>query len=169
MEAFLTLLGVVIGAVITLVIFRIDRKDKFRFAAIERRLEAHQEAFKFWYELLSVIHKPGENKVKQDVLNEAYDFWENNALFLEKRTRKNFREAINIVSFYHGDLIYEREATEPEDKRKAKQRYIENWYYFMDLIDIIQQEVELEPLKPEIKVSPEGEQKPQNRNLKSKR
>ncbi len=113
MQALLTLLGIFVGAFITLLVQMFDRKDKYRLIAIEKRLEAHQRAFILWFELLNVIHKPDGTTEKTDVINRANDFWVNNALYLEKNTRHDFREAANIVAFYKQDLEFARTETDP--------------------------------------------------------
>lgn len=157
MEALLTLLGIFVGAFITLLIQKYDRIDKFRLVVIEKRMQAHQEAFVKWFELLEVIHKNDEDEDKINTIQSANNFWKNNALYLEKNTREGFRQGINIVSFYKKDLFYAREEKDPDEKRLAKERYMNNWDSFIRLIDTIQSEVELEPIKPSVKVTPEGE------------
>ena len=115
-----TILGGFIGSLITYVIFKLERKDKFRMVAIEKRLATHQEAFKLWDKLLHVIHLNDEEKIK--TLNDAREFWFNNSLYLEKETRKRFLEAIGIVEFYKDKLEIYRE--EKDKKLKKKKRKI---------------------------------------------
>jgi len=57
-EAIVGFVGAILGVGLTLIYqwftFRLQRKDQFRLAALDKRLEKHQEAFTLWHELLSV-------------------------------------------------------------------------------------------------------------------
>ena len=92
------ILAVLIGAAIPLITlwfqskekrkyFELERKEKFKLVAIERRLEAHQQAIKQWEILQSVIHKPDEEE-KSIIISGVRDFWLNSCLYLEKETRE---------------------------------------------------------------------------------
>jgi hypothetical protein len=150
-----TIIGGLVGSFITYIIFKLERKDKFRMVAIEKRLTAHQEAFKLWDKLLHVIHFDDEAKIK--TVNEAREFWYNNSLFLEKGTREKFSESIYIVDFYHQKLEMYKSETNPKIKLKLKNEFMSDWNNFMKLPEYIQKEVELEPIKPIVKENPEGE------------
>jgi len=163
------ILAILIGAAIPLITlwlqskekrkyFELERKEKFKLVAIDRRIETHQQVFLRWHKLLSVIHKSDDDEVKNDILNECSTFWKNNALYLEKNTREGFRRAVNIVSFYTTHLEIAKEESEKSAKEKAKQIYMDDWNYFMNLFNVIQQEVALEPIKPEEDKTPEGEE-----------
>jgi hypothetical protein len=149
-----TILGGFIGSFITYVIFKLERKDKFRMVAIEKRLAAHQEAFKLWDNLLQVIHLNDEEKIK--TLNNAREFWFNNSLYLEKETRKRFLEAIGIVEFYKDKLEIYREEKDKKLKEQKKKDYLSDWERMMKLPEYIAKEVELEPVKPIVDKGPEG-------------
>lgn len=70
------ILAILIGAAIPLITlwlqskekrkyFELERKEKFKLVAIDKRIEAHQQALKQWSILQSVIHKKdGEEKQK---------------------------------------------------------------------------------------------------------
>lgn len=168
MEALYTLIGVLFGSIITYLIFRTERKDKltqaskerqdkFRLVAIEKRLEAHQRALKLWYELKTVIHSPDGDQHKTEVLEAARNFWYENSLYLEKQTRHKFQDAFWIVSNYKMWLEMRREYDDPKEKEKHTKFYTDQWNEFHKLFEIIQKEVELEPIKPEEDKTPEGE------------
>ena len=79
--------------------FELERKDKYKMVAIEKRLEAHQKAMYYWYKLLNILYD--KDKVKRDdLIHKATEFLYNNALYLEKETRENFPMFIVSVKFY---------------------------------------------------------------------
>ena len=154
MNALLTLLGIFIGAFITLFVQWYDQKTKFRLVAIEKRLQTHQEAFSWWYKLIWVIHSPSD--VRIPVLTEARNFWLNKCLFLERKTRKEFDIVIKLVDGYSDKLQYGKETSDPVEKDKIRQDFMNDWNRIFDLPRYIQSEVELEPIVPDLKISAEG-------------
>lgn len=154
MEALLTLLGIFVGAFITLFIQWYDQKVKFRLVAIEKRLQAHQEAFALWYKLIWVIHSPSEDRIK--VISEARDFWLNNGLYLEKKTRKEFDIIIKLVDGYSDKLQFAKITSDTKEKEIIRQDYLGDWNRIFQLPKLIQSEVELEPIVPDLKISAEG-------------
>ena len=136
--------------------FELERKEKFKLVAIEKRLEAHQQAISQWEILQSVIHKPdGEEKSK--IISGVRGFWLNNCLYLEKETREKLKEAIWIVSSYKMWLEMYKEMDPGKEKEDHKKFFLGCWNDFHKLFEIIQKEVELEPIKPEEDKTPEGE------------
>jgi hypothetical protein len=63
----LALIGSLIGYLISNKHFKTNRTDKYVFAALDKKLAAHQEAFDLSYELTSIAH---------DETNEKYDYIE---------------------------------------------------------------------------------------------
>ena len=167
MEAWFSLIGFVLGSLITVIIFRIERKDrlkissqeckdKFKLVAIEKRLEAHQQALAYWYKMIKYVHKKNTlEKIK--ILDEAKEFWYHNSLYLEKETRKRFLDCINIVSSYNDKLYSYKTSIIDDIKEKLKNEYMNDWNDLMKLPEIIQKEVELEPIKPLEEFTPEGD------------
>lgn len=137
--------------------FELERKEKLKLVAIDKRLEAHQLAFKQWFDLKSVIHSPDGDPHKIEVLNSARDFWCSNSLYLEKQTRAKFQEAFGIVSNYKMWLDLWRGMEPGKEKEEHYEFYMAQWNDFHKLFEIIQKEVELEPIKPEEDKTPEGE------------
>jgi hypothetical protein len=79
-------------------------KHQLRLAAVERRLQAHQEAFTLWRNLLSTIHT-------EDVRSEASkcsEWWNKNCLYLEPTAREAFANAYHAASD-HSSLLSARE------------------------------------------------------------
>jgi hypothetical protein len=153
MKTYLTLLGIFVGAFLTLLIQWFDRKDKFRLVAIEKRLQTHQEAFAWWYKLIWVIHSPSDERIP--VISEVRNFWINNCLYLEKNTRKEFDIVINLVNGYSDKLQQAKITLDAVEKDKIRLDYLGNWDRIVQLPKLIQSEVELEPIVPDIKITPE--------------
>jgi hypothetical protein len=132
--------------------------------AAEKRYEAHQKAFKIWYDLYSVIHTNDEDENKLNIIKAARKFWIENALYLEKRTREDFYEAILIVSFYKFWMQVAHEEQDLENKRKEMKDYREKWNFFIKVNETIQIEVDLPPLKPSINIDEDGNKIDKNIN-----
>lgn len=62
---------------------------ELRFAAVDRRLQAHQEAFSRWRKLIANIHKEDIGPVAV----ECQTWWNDNALYLEPEVRNAFNRA----------------------------------------------------------------------------
>jgi len=159
LPAIFTLLGVAMGSLITMYVssknreqtknlFSLERKDKFRMIAIEKRLEAHQKALSYWYELRDIIHEPNEEK-RNDILEKAHNFWINNCLYLEKETQKRFSEAILIVKQHKTNLQIMRQEKDEKNRKEFMDNINNNWNRFNDLYDFIFSEIELVPIKSE--------------------
>jgi len=163
------IIALIIGAAIPIIIqyiqtkekekyFELERKEKFKLVAIEKRIEAHQQALKYWELLRSVIHKPDEDVEKQKIITAANKFWIDFSLYLEKETRLKFKEAIWIVSFYKLWVDNYRDMDNGEKKEEEKKYYMARWSDFHKLFEVIQKEVELEPIKAIVDKTPEGEE-----------
>jgi hypothetical protein len=61
-------------------------RHQLRLAAIDRRLEVHQEAFTLWRELMSVMH----SKDVDEVAKKCGDWWGKNCVYLEEGVRESF-------------------------------------------------------------------------------
>jgi hypothetical protein len=146
--------------------FELERKEKLKMVAIDKRLETHQQALKQWYSLKAVIHASDDDPHKTKILEAARDFWYSNSLYLEKQTRAKFQEAFGIVSNYKMWLEMGHEMQPGKEKDKHTKFYLGYWDEFHNLFEIIQKEVELEPIKPEEDKTPEGE--PVNKEIEKR-
>jgi len=162
------IIAILIGAAIPLITiwfqskekrkyFELERTEKMKTIVIEKRLEAHQQALRQWEVMQSVIHIP-DGFGKSEILSKVREFWLNNCIYLEKETRKKFKEALWIVSSYKMWLEMYREMQPGKEKEEYKKFYMGCWNDFHKLFEIIQKEVELEPIKPEEDKTPEGEE-----------
>lgn len=150
----LPLLTLIIGATIPLLTLHLDRKDKFRLVAIEKRIQAHQEAFSIWYKLIWIIHSSTDERMH--VISEARKFWLENCLYLEKNTRKEFDIVIRLVDGYSLKLQIAKEEKDPNEKEELRQDYRNDWKRISDLPNYIQSEVELKPIVLDLNISAEG-------------
>ena len=82
-------------------------RHQLRLAAVDRRLQAHQEAFTCWRRLMAVTHT---NEVGI-VVNECQDWWENNCIYLEPKVRESFLQAYSAAG-NHNQLVRDRAEAE---------------------------------------------------------
>jgi hypothetical protein len=73
-------------------------RHQLRIAAIDKRLEVHQEAFTLWHELLSKTHT---EEVGECVMK-CQKWWINNCLYLEPEVREAFSTAYHSASAHQG-------------------------------------------------------------------
>lgn len=160
------IIAILIGAAIPLIIqkiqsrekrkfFELERKDKFRMAAVEKRLDAHQKAYAFCMHSFEVMFSHNEEEV-QRVFQEGQTLMENYSLYLENGTRKKMVEALGFLRAYCPKEKYISEFEPPERKKEIDRFHKESQKVF-DLAIIIQKEVELEPIS--LKYNTESETK----------
>ncbi|MCH6559702.1 hypothetical protein IH799_05025, partial [candidate division KSB1 bacterium] len=68
---------------------RLRQEHQFRLAAIDRRLEVHQEAFALWNQLLHTA----DTDAGWETALECQVWWYNHCLYLEPGAREAFRRA----------------------------------------------------------------------------
>ena len=100
----------------------IDRKDRFRLAALDKRLAAHQEAYKIAVNLYWTTHDKGN--IHTNAQNEYSEFWNNNCLYLTQEAR----EALWQSSISHRDYdiflkIYHDDPNDPTAKKDLNERF----------------------------------------------
>lgn len=61
--------------------------NQLRLSALEKRFEAHQQAYTLWRNLVSCVHQ--EDKIHGAVI-ECQEWWEKNCLYLESEVRRAF-------------------------------------------------------------------------------
>jgi hypothetical protein len=93
-----TLLGVGISTGVQLVISNRERADKFKLAALEKRLEVHQKAFSLWYDLMWSVNK---DEARDEMVKKCDDFWKTHCLYLDEKSREAFRTATIAAPFVH--------------------------------------------------------------------
>lgn len=116
----------------SIVLEELKNKNQLRLAAIDRRLEAHQEAFVLWRKLISYAHTDEIGKV----VLECQDWWEKNCLYLEPAVRESFSDSYS-AAHTHNVLLQNRNDSE---------RVQENWNRIIKSGDIILQAAQLPAL-----------------------
>lgn len=79
-------------------------RHQLRLAAVDRRLQAHQEAFTLWRRLRSSIHTENVDSV----VLECQDWWNKNCLYLSAEAREAFLDAY-FAAGNHAALVQSRD------------------------------------------------------------
>lgn len=112
-------------------------KNQLRLAALDRRLQAHQEAYTLWLKLLRNTHK---HEQLWPIVTECQDWRDKNCLYLSSDARVGFKHAI-ICACDHKSHI------EARDVQIIKK----NWADILSAGDAILKGAELPPLSLEEK------------------
>ena len=121
-----TIGGIIIGAILTWITNYLkekrDRKDRYFFALLDKRVNVYQQAFVKVEKLKRVVH--GDEDTRIEVVNEARGWFDDNNLYLEPKLRKEFDNTISEVSGYYDQLEDYRATgrTEGWDAKKTKQK-----------------------------------------------
>jgi len=108
---------------------------QLRFAAIDRRLQAHQEAFTLWRKLLATAHTKDAGRTAM----ECQTWWERHCLYLEPTVRQAFVAAYNAAGEHR---LYLEDRSNPDVVR-------ENWRTITQFPAILFAAVQLPTLTPE--------------------
>jgi hypothetical protein len=128
----------------------LERRQRMQLAALDRRLEAHQSAFRLWRKLLGAVHD--RDRIGSVVI-ECQEFWESNCLYLDAEVRKAFAIAYSAAND-HGMLL-----SGPRTEG-SKQTIMENWKTVTDAGNKILAAVDLPPLSGQERDALERLQKP---------
>jgi len=91
------LVGIVVGWLGTWFISERQRNTAFRMAALDRRLEIHQEAYRLWHEMVSAFHDP---KKGPETAARCQQWWFDNCLYLDAKSRKEFFQCAREACLY---------------------------------------------------------------------
>jgi len=93
-EALVVFLGVLVGSIITsfgqYLMSEANMRQQLRIAALDKRLQAAQEAMTLWHRLCDVSEK---GKDELDVLHDCKEWWDTNSLYLTAEARNAFYKA----------------------------------------------------------------------------
>lgn len=105
--------------------------QQLRMAALDRRLDIHQRAYKLWTELVSAdIRNKGEIQAKSE---ECQNWWYENNLYLEPKVREAFKKAY-MAAFHHPLFI---------EQRLSSEEIKDNWSKVHKLGKIIEEAITL--------------------------
>ena len=130
--------------------FELERKDKYKLVAIEKRLEVHQQAYARWLEMKRAASIM-DNVQRLEIINTARAFWTNNNLYLEPKTRKGFAKVIGYVIANYTRFEILKDPKNLSNTWEIEKEIEENLKFIEQFGDIIQQDVQLEPLRLEDK------------------
>lgn len=80
-----------------LLVERYRTHSQFQMACLDRRLQAHQEAFIFWSRLM----KPSSDEKFKEAHHEASIWWDRNCLYLDPVVQQAFLRAISGAMIHH--------------------------------------------------------------------
>lgn len=116
-----------------LIIEQGSRRHQLRLAALDKRLEAHQEAYYLWRELIHTAHD--RSKIFEVVLK-CQEWWEKNCLFLDATVREAFNKAY-VAANTHKDFV---------DSHSNPDLVRDNWAIIKNAGEVIVKAVELPPI-----------------------
>jgi len=104
-------------------------RHQLRLAGIDKRLQAHQESFTLWRELLAAVHTPDVGKA----VVKCQSWWEQNCLYLEPEVRQSFVQAYSAAHIHQS---FTSDRTNPDAVRK-------NWTEITRFPDVLFSAVKL--------------------------
>jgi hypothetical protein len=113
-----------------LILEQSSRRHQLRMAALERRIEVHQQGYTLWVKLVGSVYR--EEQLGSVVI-ECQDWWQRHCLYLDGAGREAFRDAY-MAATHHHDLVKAR-----EDAQVLR----ENWATIMRAGELIVTAVEL--------------------------
>jgi len=108
-----------------------DQTHQLSLAAIDRRLQAHQEAFAKCHDLRELAHDRSPEYIER--MNGLRQWWLENCLYLAPDAAKAFNQARGAVIAYRALL----------DARVGTQKLEENWRIVLQAADVIAAAVQL--------------------------
>lgn len=150
LSALAGLLGVYVGSRLVTTsqarLARLDWEHQLRMAALEKRLEKHQEAFSLWWRLLGALHT---GDLKQRVI-ECQTWWAGNCVFLSPEIAGRFVQTYRAADNHADLLAIWKSNGRVEDSQKVR----DNFDIIRDLGPRIEAAVALPNVTPH--VLPEG-------------
>jgi|GEM_PF-5344839 hypothetical protein len=120
-KALIGFLGVIIGSGISATTSLLIAKGSYRgnlaVAALDKRLDAHQDAYEIWGEIVGAVHN---TERIGDVVVKAQEFWKKHCLYLDANSRKAFRDCY-FFALDHRELL--RGVRNEETKRLIKESW----------------------------------------------
>jgi len=112
--AFFSLLGVIIGILVTSFWNWRERKERFKVMTFEKRLEAHQLAY-YWNQTIYHSLNSGDAEQIRGYIHNAQEWWNSHCLFLDEKSQKSF------ITVFNSGNRYVRNITRPGSEPKAEQ------------------------------------------------
>ena len=114
-EALVAFIGVLVGSLISgfvqFAMSEANMRQQLRLAALDKRLQAAQEAMTLWNRLRTANEKDAN---ELDILRDCKGWWDTNSLYLTAEARDAFNKAYRAA----GDLFVARARHAPWDEMK---------------------------------------------------
>ena len=124
---------------------REKQRYSLQLAALDRRLEVHQEAYALWWKLIASVYKEEE---RSKVVMECQEWWIHNRLYLEPKVAQAFSRAYHAAA-QHSDVLRAKLGTREID---------ESWLTIRSAGNIIVEAVQLPGIREgESEYKPVGE------------
>ena len=147
-EHAVSVLSLILTSLLTIVLFQVGQaysdRHKLKYAAVDRRLEKHQEAYTYALSMPAIANRDQREGPEAEKLNatltEIHDWWKSNCLYLGKDIAEKFRMAKwsaeeNPQARIDGDI----------------EAHVRNFKRFDDLMRAIEKECDLPSLQQEEK------------------
>ncbi|MDR6887865.1 MULTISPECIES: hypothetical protein [Variovorax] len=122
----------------------VKARNQLRMAAVDRRLQAHQEAFALLRVLMQQAHGPELGKQ----VMACQEWWEKNCLYLEPQAREAFSNAY-FAANVHQTLLqasqFQMNAS-PEQAKQGIENITTNWARVTGALNVVLESVALPPL-----------------------
>lgn len=141
----------------------VDREDKFKLVALEKRLDKHQEAFSHWFDLVEVVHDEGDRNMKE--IKRSREFWKNNCLYLDQESSSAFNQCIFDVGMYR--MYLEESRTAKHEDREISFDINEIWTNIQSVGKVLAKGVGLPHLEPKVMTKYDKEGNRINDSLKT--
>jgi len=76
----------------------LDLTNNLKLAALDRRLEKHQEAYRLWQDLLFSVN---DKEASLENVLACQNWWKENCLYLGDEARQSFRTAFRYAHHFH--------------------------------------------------------------------
>jgi len=152
-SAFAAFLGSILGNYFNLKIAKQTSRDKYNLAALDKKLEKHQEAFDRVWDFPSMAHKSYDSKENTDQHKDNLKWWRENCLYLEPKSRSAFINALSSANIYDLNLESYKQIVDrsSEEYSKAKKELYKEWDSLYKVRHIIEEGVSFPLFKPNVK------------------
>jgi len=144
---------------------RVDRKDRFLLASLDKKFKAHQQALALALKIHETLFS--QNNEKFEVQKEFRKFWNEKCLYLSKNSRQAIWKTMNLYMNYEIYLTNWRTKSSPDAGKTLEEAF--NHIFLTPAIitnDVDIEEIILEPaVQKGMGLTPYG---PENKNEVSK-
>lgn len=138
----IAIIGIIIGSGLTFIFNRYLSKMSFKqqllLSNLDKKLEAHQEAFAIWWDIRSNVHEKDEIF---GVVIKAQEWWKNNCLYLLPKSRAAFYNCL-VFATNHRDYI-DSHKRDRNNIKEIDDKIQDSWDIIVAPGKVIPQELEL--------------------------